>query len=182
MCCWIWDKGNPTEARGIPKVRELTVMWDRAKSNWVKHISQDPTHNSSLASIFCFYPQHLYHVTDLPLFNWRCLKPNSPQISHVHLFPSLRMEISTEPSNKKITVQTEMLKLLKAMKSQHFFLFPVVHGPTCWLTPQHLPSKGCVLICMDFSQKQTDKNATPHKFISSGAASCRELSANQSLN
>lgn len=30
-------------------------------------------------------------------------------------------------------------------------------------------------------KKQTDENATPNKFISSGTASCRELSANQSL-
>lgn len=86
----------------------------------------------------------------------------------------------------KIAVQTEMLKLLKAMKNQPFILllFPVVHGPTCWSNPRTPPpSKAIVSSSARISvKKQTDKNATANKFTSSGAASCRELSANQSLN
>lgn len=191
MCYWIWDKGNPTEAREISKVRELMMMWDRVKSNWVKHVSQELTYNSSLVSTFCFCPQHLHHATDLPLFNWICLKPDSPQLSRVHLFPSMRMSISAkrkqaEHQPTKNCCANRNVKVVEGCEEPAFYspslsccswshLLDAHHNGS---PPKHLVSSSAWISV----KKQTDKNATPNKFTSSGVASCRELSAKQSLN
>lgn len=142
-------------------------MWDRVKSNWVKHIPPDLTYNSSLASTFCFYPQHLHHATDLPLFNWMLEGWLSPAIP-CSSFPKHEdgNQHWTKPSRTpKIAVQTEMLKLLKAVKSQPFILLllPVIHGPTCWLNPTMAPLQSIFFPHLHGFQSKSRQIKMPHQ-------------------
>lgn len=169
MCYWIWDKGNPREAHGIARVRELTMMWDRANSNWVKHILPGLTYNSSLVRTFCFYPQPLHHATDLPLFNWMCEAWLSPAIP-CSSFPKHEdgnHPISTEQSqaehqptknccaNRNVEVVEGCAEPAFYSPSYHSWSHLLVK-PHNGSPPKHLVSSSAWISV----KKQTDKNAT----------------------
>lgn len=172
MCYWIWDKGNPREAHGIARVRELTMMWDRANSNWVKHILPGLTYNSSLVRTFCFYPHHLHHATDFSLFNWMFEAWLSPAIP-CSSFPKHEdgnHPISTEQSQAehqptKNCCANRNVEVVEGCAEPAFYS-PSYHSWShCWLNPTMAPLQSILFPHLHGFQSKSRQIKMPHQTI-----------------